>query len=284
MKDIRPLDQLGFDALYETFSKAFEEYEVQVNPSELRVMLTRRGFDQHLSFGAFDDGRLVSFTFNGIGMYNGSKTAYDTGTGTLASHRGTGLASAVFNESIPFLKEAGVTQYLLEVLQHNTGAISVYKQLGFEVSREFSYFVQACDSIPQAERLLPDGLTMTEERFVNPERYAEMWDFTPSWQNSFEAIQRCIDDFTVLEVLHDQRLVGYAIFEPTSGDITQIAVDRSYRRQGIASALLAEMLKRNRHTAIKAVNAELSCNAIAAFLESNGIPMKGKQYEMIKKL
>ena len=39
------------------------------------------------------------------------------------------------------------------------------------------------------------------------------------------------------------KLVGYCVFEPISGDITQIAVDQDYRRQGIATVLLSEILK-----------------------------------------
>jgi len=51
------------------------------------------------------------------------------------------LATKIFEYSIPFLKKANVSQYLLEVLQHNTKAVSVYKKIGFEVSREFNYFI-----------------------------------------------------------------------------------------------------------------------------------------------
>jgi ribosomal protein S18 acetylase RimI-like enzyme len=105
-------------------------------------MLKRRGFNPDLSFAAFDNNEIVSFTFNGIGNFNGIPTAYDTGTGTLKSHRGKGLATQIFEYSIPYLREAGIRQYLLEVLQHNTKAVSVYKNLGFKTSREFNYFAQ----------------------------------------------------------------------------------------------------------------------------------------------
>lgn len=51
------------------------------------------------------------------------------------------MATEVFKYSIPYLKETGIKQYLLEVLQHNTKAVSVYRNLGFEVIREFNYFM-----------------------------------------------------------------------------------------------------------------------------------------------
>ena len=90
---------------------------------------------------------MVSFTLNGIGSFGGIKTAYDTGTGTIENFRGQGLATKIFQHSVPSLKEAGISQYLLEVLQHNLKAVSVYKKQGFLVSREFNYFVEKMENV-----------------------------------------------------------------------------------------------------------------------------------------
>lgn len=132
--EIRSLADTDFDTLYEAFSQAFADYEVQINGAQLRRMLKRRGFDARLSFAAFDGDRIAAFTLNGIGNYDGLPTAYDTGTGTLEAYRGQGLATRIFEHSIPYLKEAGIGRYLLEVLQHNTKAVSVYRKLGFDVT------------------------------------------------------------------------------------------------------------------------------------------------------
>ncbi|HSA05127.1 MAG TPA: GNAT family N-acetyltransferase, partial [Tenuifilaceae bacterium] len=72
--------------------------------------------------------------------------------------------------------------------------------------------------------------------------------------------------------------------EPSSGDITQIAVDKNHRRKGVASAILTELLKRNSYTSVKLINAGISCIAITKLLEENGVPLSGTQFEMIKKL
>jgi GNAT superfamily N-acetyltransferase len=109
-------------------------------------------------------------------------------------------------------------------------------------------------------------------------------DFPPSWQNSFEAVARKQDDFVILGAYVDQRLVGYCIFEPLSGDLTQIAVDKDYRRQGIASSLLDEALKYNMHSHVKCINTDIHCNSISNFLESWNIGWQGKQFEMIRQL
>jgi len=266
------------------FNEAFIDYEVQITSEEFRVMLSRRGFDPSLSFGLFEDDRLVAFTLNGIGTFNGEKTAYDTGTGTIKDYRGRGYASRIFTESIPFLKQAGITQYLLEVLQHNTKAVSVYKKLGFVVSREFNYFKQPCSSVSIYSGQLSSDYCILEAGLEQSSDFARFWNFSPSWQNGFEAITRRKDDFKFLGAYEGTTLVGYCIFEPGSGDVTQIAVDKRHRRKGIASALLSEALMCNRHNFVKVINTEIDCECMTAFLDSFGIPLCGKQFEMIKKI
>lgn len=284
MIDFHSLESIGFDTLFEAFSMAFAEYDVQPNKEELRKMLHRRGFVPKLSFGAFDNGRLVSFTCNGIGSFGGVKTAYDTGTGTLKESRGQGLASSVFNESIPFLKSAGVCQYLLEVLQHNTGAVSVYRKQGFVTTREFNYFVSPMASLTPNNKELPVGFTLKEIALADLQAVGSWLDFEPSWQNSFEAILRKPDDFIVIGVHGGGALVGYGILEPSTGDLTQIAVDPNYRRVGLGSVILNELFSRNRHSSVKLINSDVSCNSVVELLKKNGIPVTGKQFEMVKKL
>lgn len=283
METIKSLGNISFEVVYEAFKEAFSNYEVQVNREELQTMLTRRGFIPELSFGAFYDEQLVAFTLNGIGLYNGTKTAYDTGTGTLKEFRGKGIASRIFEYSLPFLRDADVKQYLLEVLQHNVNAISVYKKLGFEVSREFNYFSQLQQDIELLPKRLPEHYQFREINLSENE-FMSFWDFTPSWQNSFESVLRTRNDFIILGVLENERLIGYCIFEPGSGDVTQLAVAKECRRKGVATALLREVLKHNRHKAVKIVNTETECEEIYSFLLSNGISLRGKQFEMIREL
>lgn len=283
MWKIKALDKISFDSLYIAFNKAFKDYEAQVNKEELQAMLKRRGFVPELSFGAFENNSLIAFTLNGIGMYNGINTAYDTGTGTIEEFRGKGIASNLFLESIPFLKSAGISQYLLEVLQHNKYAVSLYKKLGFLITREFNYFKQVNTNLLILNKELPQSISLeiiSIDKLHNPTKF---WDFSPSWQNSFESIQRCLKDFIIVGAFHNDKLVGYCIFEPNSGDITQIAVEKIYRRKGIGNSFLKELTKLNRYSSIKLINSEISCNALSSFMESNNIPLRGKQFEMIKK-
>jgi len=281
---IKSLGNTDFETIFKAFNQAFADYEIQINADELKAMWKRRGYHPDLSFAAFEGNEIVSFTFNGIGNFNGIPTAYDTGTGTLKEFRGKGLATKVFEYSIPYLKEANIRQYLLEVLQHNTSAVSVYRKIGFETTREFNYFKQKNDEIrlPVKTADVPYSIQRIDNEQISS--LSAFWDFYPSWQNSFEAIQRASVDFVSLGVFDEKKLVGYCVFEPVSGDLTQIADDKKHRKKGIATLLLREIIKINRNESIKVINTDVMHCSITNFLIANNILLLGKQFEMIKEL
>ena len=284
MASITSLKNENPDAIYEAFAQAFNDYEIQLSKEEFFRMMSRRGFDPSLSFAAYENDKIVAFTLNGIGEFNGIKTAYDTGTGTIKEYRGKGLASEIFKYSIPYLKSSGIEQYLLEVLQHNEKAVSIYKKLGFEVSREFNYFVKDNSELKFGAKQLNQGYQVIDIDLNNTNLMLEFCDFNPSWQNSFEAISRNPLDFKAIGITDSESLIGYCIFEPNSGDISQIAVDRKHRRKGVGNHLLSQILKNNKHNSIKIINTDVSCTSITNFLKANFIDPIGKQFEMIKKL
>jgi len=279
---IKSLSHTDFNTIFKAFNQSFADYELQLNEIQLQTMLKRRGFNPDLSFAAFDNGEIVSFTLTGIGNFSGIPTAYDTGTGTLKKYRGQGLATQIFEHSIPYLKEANIKQYLLEVLQHNTKAVSVYRNLGFETTREFNYFVQKNEEVDCEIKTseIPYPIHRIEiEKF---DCIPSFWDFYPSWQNSFESIGRASEDFVSFGVFDAEKLVGYCVFEPTSGDVTQIAVGKEYRRKGVGTLLLREVSKLNKNNNIKVINTDVLCDSITAFLKARNIEITGKQFEMVK--
>lgn len=283
--EIKSLSNIAFDTIYKSFSQAFVDYEIQLNKIQFQTMLKRRGFDSDLSFAAFDGDEIVAFTLNGIGSFKGFATAYDTGTGTLKNYRGKGLTTRIFEYSIPYLRKRGIKRYLLEVLQHNSKAVSVYKNLGFEVVREFNYYVQNNEKINRETSTLNISSYSIKQISIDDYNYiSAFWDFYPSWQNSFESIKRGSKDFVSIGVFIENNLIGYCVFEPDSGDITQIAVDKKNRRKGVASLLLGEMVRLNKNSTMKIINTEASCSSINNFLKSKNIEITGMQFEMIKEI
>jgi ribosomal protein S18 acetylase RimI-like enzyme len=280
---IRPLTGIPFEELYDAHLSAFKDYPFQWTSDSLWRTIKRRRFSPELSFGAFHKQKLVSFTWNGIGAFAGQRTAYDTGTGTAEAYRGKGLASRIFEYSIPHLKAAGITQYVLEVLTGNAPALSVYTKQGFSISRTFHCFRTNMDSWEFRERPLPSGLVFRKLR-INEALVGDMHDFLSSWQNNFESLQVNPSHFDVLGVYRDKELLGYGIIEPETGDIPQLAVKVGERRKGIGSAILGALRKKNKAEIVKVINVPSDRPEIIAFLLHCCIPEVVMQYEMIRKL
>ena len=282
MGEIKPLNTITIDELYTAWQDAFSEYIVQIDKAELEKMLHRRSYDASLSFGYFDNNRLVSFILNGIGEFRGQKTAYDTGTGTVKSHRKQGLVGTIFNKALPYLKQEGVQQCLLEVLQNNTTAISVYQKLGFNISREFNYYI--VDPKTEIIANFEDDYELKELPLETILNHTHWYDFEPSWQNNNTALLQNPNDFVLLAACKNNTVYGYGVVEVKSGDIPQLVVDKQYRREGIGIVIFAELLKKTPLNKIKILNTETTCAGVKAFFEYIGWSVSGKQYEMIKQL
>lgn len=283
--EIKTLGNTPYAMIYNAFTKAFEDYELPtMSPEELNQMLSRRGFDAKLSLGAFVDGKLIAFTFNGIDKWDGKLTAYDTGTGTIKEFRGQGIARKIFNETVPVLKKHGITQYLLEVLQHNEKAVKLYSGVGFEVSRSFDYFVIDIKDIQWGNKKKLDDLKINKIEMPTIDEIKSFWDFDPAWQNSCASIQRTPEEFEIFGAFLNDQLLAYVVSEIKSGDITQLAVRKNDRRKGIATALLHKITTIVPGDSIKLINVDCQIDSVQKFLESLGITVIGKQFEMIKEL
>ena len=228
MITIKTLKGIGNKDICTAFVKAFADYEFSIKSHDVILqMITRRGFNPDISFGAFVNNKIVSFTINGLGIWNGNKTAYDAGTATIKEYRRQGLAKRIFQESVPVLKENGISHYLLEVVKHNDKAVNLYKNQGFEVTREFDCFVANKRDLKISDDKLK-VCNIKETDFSELNLVSSYWDFIPAWQNSFESIHRTIDKFKILGAFIKNELIGYGISEIDSGDITQLAVNKNY--------------------------------------------------------
>lgn len=285
MITIKPLSNTSIESIHQAFSKAFADYEepFDMTVQQLQYMIERRGFQPELSFGAFEDNELVGFTLNGIGLWNNQLTAYDTGTGIIRAYRKQGIATRIFNESLPFLKQHGVNQYLLEVIKTNTKAFDLYKKAGFEVLREFDYFVSPIDKVKFEVKYVGEGFLFLE--LENPlwDLFSTFLDFHPSWQNSKDAITRKINSFKFIGIFDADKLIGYGIIELHTGDIPQFAIAKNFRRKGLGTALFKTFCDNSKSGIIKIINTDFKDKGTKYFLESLGFKAGFGQYEMLLK-
>lgn len=281
--EFRNLENTDFDTLFSCFKRAFADYEIKFDKEEVRSMLKRRGYDPGLSFAAFENDRIVAFTLNGIGMFNGVPTAYDTGTGTEKEFRGQGLAGKIFSHALPHLKKAGIRQYLLEVLRNNSKAISVYRKMNFRATRELDCFRQTIENIHFPE--IKDADIEIKSVVIDFVRDTQTFcDFTPSWQNSLESIERGASELTMLGAFKNGEPMGFCVFDKNTGDLAQIAVRPENRRRGVASRLLYEATNQMNTEFVKVLNVSSDNLSLPAFLESRNIVPASGQYEMLLRL
>lgn len=284
MEQIRSLEHTDRNTLYDTFREAFKDYPVHWSREAFDYMLQRRGVSPEISFGAFDENKLVSFTLNSIGIYDDVLAAYDSGTGTIEPYRGKGLASSVFEASLPALRQKGAKQYLLEVLKDNEKAIRVYRSIGFGISRSLDYYKQERKLLTSVTIPLPEEYSIRATGIPDEQQAKTFWDFIPSWQNTYCSIRNLPEAFRSLGVFYHTQLVGYGIIEVTTGDIPQLAIHKQHRNKHLGSILLKKLLQFSTADTIRFANAADGNDQWKAFMRKNGLPKIADQYEMIREL
>ncbi|EKS4345360.1 GNAT family N-acetyltransferase [Clostridium sporogenes] len=278
------LENIGIEKLHETFLNAFSDYQVKMDLPILKFqyMLQRRGYVAKASIGAFNDETLVGFVLNGVRNWDGKLTAYDTGTGVIETYRKQGITSNMLLNVRQLFKEMGVEQYLLEVIQSNTSALQLYKKQGFKILRDFECF--------HLDKNKYNPITTYKVEHVNTinsndwRELTEFWDFVPSWQNSIDSINVVSDAFIYSIVRLDDKIVGYGVIDKKTGDIPQIAVNKNYRRKGIARSILTDLMKNTESYNINVINVDGESRSMKDFLLKLGFECGVSQYEMILKL
>lgn len=130
------LESQSFVKLYNTFIKAFSDYQVQINvlQESLENNLKRRGYRPDASICACDEDEMIGFLLNSVRQWDGKTTAYDTGTGVVKRYRNQGISGSMFSKILQALKDMNVRRYILEVIQSNAPAVHLYEKQGLKFS------------------------------------------------------------------------------------------------------------------------------------------------------
>jgi len=271
-------EQLPFAMLHTAMLEAFSDYVVPMRPTldQFEAMLCQRSFDPALTSVALEDGKPVALWLIG----RRKSAGYLISSGTIPSRRGTGLAQMLAMKSETLLKQAGVTSLQLEVISTNAPAIRVYERLGFRVIRELQ-----CYDWPDAPKVFrqTQGITEMNWQTLHP-KVSGFRDWSPTWQNADDAVMNLGDRLVCLVAETARATAGYAVVEPQTGTLFQIAVESRYRREGIGSALIAAAAERCVGITRRLLNADAADKGFAAFLEHLGAEKSVLQFEMRKEL
>lgn len=280
----KTLENTRIEVLHKTFVDAFSDYQVKMDLPmwKFQAMLQRRGFAPSISLGAFQGEQLVGFVLNGYRDWDGNSTAYDLGTGVIGEYRKQGITSNILSSLKELLKEKGTEQYLLEVLQINTGAFQLYEKQGFEVIRAFScYQLDTNFYCPSTTYKVESVDRFNDEEWDN---LKDFWDYMPSWQNSIDSVNALAEAFSYSIVIIDGVIAGYGMIDKRTGDIPQIAVDRRYRRRGIARSIMTDLIDHTEGKKITVLNVDGRDEGMKSFLLNAGFVNIVDQYEMLLRL
>jgi len=215
---VRHLGDTDFTTIMDCFLLAFESYFVKM-PADHNYYMQRwkaAGVRYDLSYGMFDDDKLVSFIIHAIDERGDDLTAFNTGTGVIPEYRGKRIVKTIYDYAIPDLIENGITKCLLEVITENTKAIKSYQGIGFKKCKHYKCYGGTISVETQ------NNYTLKEVNFD-----AVNWESIPnqnlySWDNQSKSIQK--GNYKYFQVLVDNQVQSFFIINPENGYMAQIEV------------------------------------------------------------
>ncbi|WP_181304318.1 GNAT family N-acetyltransferase [Rufibacter sp. XAAS-G3-1] len=275
-------ETLPVDRLCTLFNAAFADYvpPMVLMPAILEMKLRRDGTHLAVSPLAVYQNEPAGFILNGIGIWQGQTTAYNGGTGVVPEARGKALTQRLYAFCLPMLKEHGVTQCLLEVIQENTRALGIYERLGFEVPRTFHVFRHSKADLHWHSHA-PQEVSFHQVTFLKWPLYQTFWDVEPSWQHHTAAIDRSAAYVQVVEAHVLGECVGYGIVYLTTGAIAQLAVAPAWRRKGVGQALLQQLVSVTPSPVVSVINVDERGESLLTFLRGRKMPELPGQFEML---
>lgn len=264
---VKHLGHTDFEVLMKCFLKAFENYFVQMPTDHdfYRQRWKAAKVDFELSFGMFDGDTLVGFIINAIDERDGTKVAFNAGTGVLPSYRGQRIVKQIYNSAIPILKANGVKKCALEVITDNTIAIRSYESIGFVKEKHFLCF--------------SGQLKLSQEALnISQVAYSDInWDEMPhqdlyAWDSHYAVLKE--SDYSYYQIRKGSSVESYIVIDHKSGYIAQCGVleetNAAYQRLGSAIAKLSESVRINNvderlETKIKAFKSFGLTNSINQF-------------------
>jgi GNAT superfamily N-acetyltransferase len=215
---VKNLAGLDFNELLACFLKSFENYYVKM-PTDSQYYHDRwtlAKVDFNLSYGMFENEKLVGFIINAIDKRNGVKTAYNAGTGVLPEFRGKKIIKAIYDFAIPDLRKNGITRCTLEVITKNKPALKSYQGVGFSIQKNYKCFQGKIELQQNGEVTLQE---MNKNKID--------WQALPrqgfySWENQGASIEN--GNFKFCFVTNDDKPESFFVINPVTGYLPQFDI------------------------------------------------------------
>lgn len=272
----RFLKNVNLEELLQVYNKSFSDYVVsmKLTMEQLKDKIKAEGIDLSISVGAFCNKELVGFILHA----KNSDYLYNAATGVLPSYRGNNLTTKMYDYAIPLFKSFSLRKINLEVISSNETASKSYRKIGFKKWRSVNC-IKGVTNIKNNKAEVIDNLQVINlpyyEYLIS---YAEK-DIIPTWENSDFCVSNFETTLTIRKAtLNGNTTVGYLIFDARYNKILQIWVKESYRRKGIASYLVKELIGNDKNFSITNVDGQNF--GIHSFFKSIGGEPYLEQIEM----
>ena len=267
---VKNLEHIAFDTIIACFLLAFKNYfvEMPTDPGFYRKRWEYAKVDLKLSYGMFDNEKLVGFIINGVAKRNGVLTAYNTGTGVIPEFRQRNIIKQLYEYAIPKLKSNGIEKCLLEVITANTIAIKAYTTIGFKITRRLKCYMGSLNSSKtSANPIKKKGSQIDFKTLPNQEYY--------SWDNHKNSLITN-PDYTYFQLETDAQICAYFIINTATGYLAQFDTLDKNPSSWINLFCGIERISKT----IRINNVDTIFQEKIAVLKSLGIPNTIDQYEM----
>ncbi len=106
------------------------------------------------------------------------------------------------------------------------------------------------------------------------------WDIKPTWKNDIQSVKNIIEDCQINGIYEDGILVALQNYQQNNTRIYQFGVHHDYRNRYLASILFSDLKNKE----IKMINVDEREISTNDFIQSMGLGLYDKQYEMKKEL
>lgn len=279
--EITTLEGIPLSEITECFNEAFSDYFIKFNVTELYLQQRWKGagVDFSLSTGVLDNEKLVGFIVNGVRDCNGLKTAFNTGTGVIPSHRGNGLTEKMYQFLLPRFNENGIQSLSLEVIQENAKAIHLYEKVGLKIKRGLNCY---SGEIKVEKPNSTQDLVFKRLELPQWDMFKSLYDFEPAWDNINISIKTCEELFSFYGVEKNSRVIAFAIVKDENLNLSQFGVHPDFRNQGVGKFLFYHLSAL--YPSLKIINVDASAKGAIKFIERVGLKNTINQYEMVSYL
>ncbi len=268
-------------ALHKAFIEAFStpSLKVQLSIGNFKVRIENKlNLVPDYSYLLLQHNQVIGFLLQTINSYEKKNTLYNGGIGIIPSRRRKGYAGGLLEKG---LEEAAIKENLsrsmLEVVDDNRPGNQLYESFGFQYRRTLKCFkLNSCpENSSKHERWILKEFPLSKLNLVN-----HLPSYVPAFIDSFEQLLKNSEYERFLCLENKGEIMGYIIFQPKTGRISQLVVNRNYRGKGIGRHLVAEAWTRSEPNYLTLMNIPETETETLEALEKIGFENQIDQYEM----